>query len=57
MRGVRCDQCAKVIRTDVEPIFYRPAPPRADADDLVPVGLHPRCEDAYNNEPAAGQDA
>lgn len=41
MRGLRCVSCGRVIKTDAEPLFYRA--------DGRPVGLHSRCEDAYNH--------
>jgi hypothetical protein len=49
MRGMRCDHCHRVIRADVEPIFWRMAGPTSD-DDSYPVGLHPKCVAAYNGD-------
>ena len=40
MRGLRCVSCGRTIRTEAEPIFYRPSG--------RPVGLHSRCENAHN---------
>lgn len=41
MRGLVCASCGRVIKTEAEPIFYRPSG--------TAIGLHSRCEDAYNN--------
>lgn len=47
MRGLRCEHCHRIIRADVVPIFYRMAGETSDSD-TIPVGLHPKCEPAYN---------
>jgi hypothetical protein len=47
MRGMRCEHCHRIIRADVEPIFYRMAGATSD-ENTIPVGLHPKCERPYN---------
>lgn len=46
MTGLRCVQCGRVIRRDVEPIYYRPSDKKGEPTE--PVGLHQRCEPEYN---------
>lgn len=48
MRGLRCEHCGRIVRADVEPIFYRAVVDSEDGSE--PVGLHKRCEAAYNGE-------
>ena len=55
MRGLRCEHCHRIIRADVEPIFYRTAGPTSE-DSTEPVGLHPKCVAAYNGENEEDED-
>jgi hypothetical protein len=52
---MRCAHCHRIIRADVEVIYYRMAGATSD-ETTEPVGLHSKCEAPYNDGEQAPHD-